>query len=110
MDGNTAAGKGLLSSRLGLTLSIPFGARHSLKLTYSEGATTRRGNDFESFMACEAYAAESYRNKRDWSRRALYNIAGASRFSSDATIRQYAAEIWNLQPVKTDFGLLEKET
>ena len=39
------------NSRLGLTLSIPFGARHSLKLTYSEGATTRRGNDFESFMA-----------------------------------------------------------
>jgi hypothetical protein len=39
------------NSRVGLTLSIPFGARHSLKLTYSEGATTRRGNDFESFMA-----------------------------------------------------------
>ena len=37
------------------------------------------------------------------------NIAGASRFSSDATIRQYAAEIWNLKPVKTDFALLEKE-
>ena len=45
----------------------------------------------------------------DWSRRALYNIAGASRFSSDATIRQYAAEIWNLEPVKTDLALLEKE-
>jgi hypothetical protein len=38
------------NSRLGMTVSIPFGARHSLKLTYSEGATTRRGNDFESFM------------------------------------------------------------
>jgi len=38
------------NSRLGLTLSIPFGARHSLKLTYSEGAATRRGNDFESFL------------------------------------------------------------
>jgi hypothetical protein len=37
--------------RLGLTVSIPFGARHSLKLTYSEGATTSRGNDFDSFMA-----------------------------------------------------------
>jgi hypothetical protein len=38
------------NSRVGLTLSIPFAGRHSLKLTYSEGATTRRGNDFESFM------------------------------------------------------------
>jgi len=39
------------NSRLGVTVSIPFGPRHSMKLTYSEGATTRRGNDFESFMA-----------------------------------------------------------
>jgi hypothetical protein len=38
------------NTRLGATLSIPFGPRHSLKLTYSEGATTRRGNDFDSFM------------------------------------------------------------
>ncbi len=30
----------------------------------------------------------------------------ASRFSSDATIRQYASEIWGIQPVKTDFRLL----
>jgi hypothetical protein len=39
------------NSRAGVTLSIPFGRRHSLKLTYSEGATTRRGSDFDSFMA-----------------------------------------------------------
>jgi hypothetical protein len=38
------------NSRIGVTLSLPFGARHSLKLTYSKGATTRRGNDFDSFM------------------------------------------------------------
>ncbi len=47
-----------------------------------------------------------YRDAREWSRRALFNIAGSSRFSSDATIRQYASEIWGLSPVKTDFGLL----
>ena len=65
--------------------------------------------DFDAYVACEARAAAAYTDTRDWSRRALFNIAGASRFSSDATIRQYAAEIWSLQPVKTDFALLEKE-
>ncbi len=45
-------------------------------------------------------------NRIDWSRRALFNIAGASRFSSDATIRQYATEIWGLQPVKTNLALV----
>jgi starch phosphorylase len=62
--------------------------------------------DFEGYLAREAEAADVYRDAREWSRRALFNIAGASRFSSDATIRQYASEIWGLRPVKTDFGLL----
>jgi starch phosphorylase len=62
--------------------------------------------DFDGYAAAEAAAAEVYRDPRVWARRALTNIAGASRFSSDATIRQYATEIWDLQPVKTDFTLL----
>ncbi|MES1205473.1 MAG: glycogen/starch/alpha-glucan phosphorylase [Pseudomonadota bacterium] len=62
--------------------------------------------DFDSYAAAEAAAADAYRDPQDWSRRALTNIAGSSRFSSDSTIRQYASEIWDLQPVKTDFSLL----
>ena len=62
--------------------------------------------DYDGYVAQEAAAAEVYRDAREWSRRALFNIAGSSRFSSDATIRQYASEIWGLSPVKTDFGLL----
>jgi len=34
----------------------------------------------------------------------VFNIAGASRFSSDETIRQYASEIWGLQPVAVELG------
>ncbi len=62
--------------------------------------------DFQGYLEREAEAATVYRDAREWSRRALFNIAGASRFSSDATIRQYATDIWGLRPVKTDFGLL----
>ena len=64
--------------------------------------------DFADYAACEARAAVAYQNPRDWSRRALQNIAGGSRFSSDATIRQYAAEIRRLRPVKTNFALLDE--
>ena len=39
------------NSRIGLTLSLPLGARQSIKLVYSEGATTRRGTDFDSVSA-----------------------------------------------------------
>ena len=60
--------------------------------------------DFEAYVAAEALAARSYRDQRDWSRRSLFNIVGASAFSSDNTIRQYAQEIWGIGPVKTDLS------
>jgi starch phosphorylase len=58
--------------------------------------------DFDSFAAAEERAAELYRDPIDWARRALANIAGASRFSADDTIRHYARDIWALQPAGVD--------
>jgi hypothetical protein len=37
------------NSRLGVTLSIPASGQQSIKFIYSTGATTRRGNDFNTF-------------------------------------------------------------
>jgi len=62
--------------------------------------------DFEAYAACQDEAAAGYRDRLGWSRRTLRNIIGARKFSSDATIRQYAREIWGLHPVDVDFGLL----
>jgi len=58
--------------------------------------------DFAAFSTAMHAAAELYRSPRDWQRMAAHNIAGASRFSSDDTIRAYAQEIWDLKPVKAD--------
>jgi starch phosphorylase len=60
--------------------------------------------DFDAYAAAQELAARCYRDQRDWSRRSLLNIIGASAFSSDNTIRQYAREIWNVEPVKTDLS------
>ncbi len=60
--------------------------------------------DFAEYLNAMSDAATLYERPREWSRRALLNIAGASMFSSDATIRQYAREIWNLTPVKVDMS------
>jgi starch phosphorylase len=64
--------------------------------------------DFEAYLATEALAAEVYRDPLEWSRRAALNIAGASRFSADDTIRQYAEEIWGVRPVDVDLGLVRR--
>ena len=37
------------NSRIGATFSAPFGKRQSLKFSYSTGATTRIGGDFDTF-------------------------------------------------------------
>ena len=37
------------NTRFGLTLSQPLGKKQSIKFTYSTGATTRRGSDFNTF-------------------------------------------------------------
>jgi starch phosphorylase len=58
--------------------------------------------DFDDYVATEARAAELFRDPIQWSRRALFNIGGASHFSSDETIRQYAADIWGLQPIPVE--------
>jgi starch phosphorylase len=64
--------------------------------------------DYDAYAEAEARAAAAYLNPHDWARRALFNIMGGSRFSSDATIRQYASEIWGIGAVKTDLSLVDQ--
>ena len=44
------------NSRLGITMSLPMGGRHSLKFSWSEGASTRTGNDFSTWGIAWQYA------------------------------------------------------
>ncbi len=60
--------------------------------------------DFEPYLASMREAAQVFRSPREWARRSLFNIVGASRFSSDATIGAYARDIWGLVPIKAELG------
>jgi glucan phosphorylase len=39
--------------------------------------------------------ADQVAGSRGWARKAILNIASSSKFSSDGTIADYAADIWN---------------
>jgi glucan phosphorylase len=41
---------------------------------------------------------ELYADPDGWARKAILNVAGSGKFSTDRTITEYAAAIWNAQP------------
>ena len=49
--------------------------------------------DLEDYIQCQEQVAQTYQNKKQWSKMAIYNVAGMGKFSSDRTIQQYASEI-----------------
>ncbi|MBQ5866654.1 MAG: glycogen/starch/alpha-glucan phosphorylase [Oscillospiraceae bacterium] len=57
--------------------------------------------DYASYIDAKLRANAEYKNdRRSFARKCLVNIASAGKFSSDRTIRQYAEEIWHIEPTK----------
>jgi starch phosphorylase len=54
--------------------------------------------DFRSYCEAQARIDAAYRDQAKWARMAILNTARMGKFSSDRTIREYANEIWKLQP------------
>ena len=54
--------------------------------------------DFEDYARAQRQADALYADRKTWNRMAILNTAGIGWFSSDRTIRQYAAEIWGAGP------------
>ena len=54
--------------------------------------------DFASYLETQNQASREYAGRRSWTKKAILNVARIGRFSSDRTIREYAREIWHLEP------------
>jgi len=54
--------------------------------------------DLGSYLDADQRLRELYAEPDAWARKAILNIAGSGKFSSDRTIAQYASEIWNAKP------------
>lgn len=55
--------------------------------------------DYASYIACQEKVSELYSDRKEWIRRAILNVAGMGKFSSDRTIREYAERIWHVSPI-----------
>ena len=58
--------------------------------------------DFSSYRNAQTELQKAYKDKRNWAKKMLKNIANAGKFSSDRTIAEYAKDIWNIHPVKVE--------
>jgi starch phosphorylase len=54
--------------------------------------------DLTAYLAADEQVQKLYANPDEWARKAILNIAGAGKFSSDRTIAEYARAIWNTPP------------
>ncbi len=55
--------------------------------------------DFEAYVHAQKNIEQRYRNREEWAKTCLINIAQSGYFSSDRTIKQYADEIWDIHSV-----------
>ena len=50
--------------------------------------------DLKSYLKADQRLGELYADSAGWSRKAILNVAGSGKFSSDRTIAEYATDIW----------------
>ena len=56
--------------------------------------------DYQTYIQEKLRANRDYADRMSFGRKCLMNIASGAKFSSDRTIRQYAQEIWHIQPTQ----------
>jgi len=56
--------------------------------------------DYASYMDAKLKVNRDYADRLNFGRKCLMNIASGGKFSSDRTIRQYAQEIWHVEPTQ----------
>jgi starch phosphorylase len=54
--------------------------------------------DLTSYLEADGRLCALYADSEGWARKAIVNMAGSGKFSSDRTIAEYAADIWDVKP------------
>jgi starch phosphorylase len=61
--------------------------------------------DLTAYAQAQAAVSALYQDHDAWVRKAIINVGCSGKFSSDRTIAEYAADIWNVKPVPVNSRL-----
>jgi starch phosphorylase len=56
--------------------------------------------DYEGYISCQEAVSIAYRNREEWTKKAIMNVARSGKFSSDRAVEEYAQCIWDVAPLR----------
>jgi starch phosphorylase len=58
--------------------------------------------DYQSYLECQDKVGEAYRDRDNWTRMSILNVARMGKFSSDRSIAEYCEDIWDALAVSIE--------
>jgi starch phosphorylase len=55
--------------------------------------------DYASYIERQQEVSAAYRDRGEWTTKAIVNVARSGKFSSDRAVAEYARNIWNVSPL-----------
>ena len=58
--------------------------------------------DYQSYIECQDRVSQAYKDRENWTRMSILNVARMGKFSSDRSISEYCEDIWNAKAVPVE--------
>jgi starch phosphorylase len=65
--------------------------------------------DYQAYVDCQEKVSARWRDADTWTRQSILTVARMGRFSSDRAIREYAGQIWQVQPMPVPHPMAQPE-
>jgi glycogen phosphorylase len=54
--------------------------------------------DYQSYVECQERVSRAFMNSDQWTRMSIQTVSRMGKFSSDRSIREYSAKVWQVEP------------